>query len=163
CGGQDTVSPILLMITLLTLFRDFTMAQIQIALLLDLVPAGSAALWWRTTTGASSHAWAWPGTSLVMARPRFASAADATSANREVESSYIGDHALHIERPLDWNEVVPSARLAVAQAVRANAPNANDLINASRRLPGVASISMTESTGDSSYHALQIWANRRFS
>jgi len=42
-------------------------------------------------------------------------------------------------------------------------PNANDLINASRRLPGVATVFMHESTGDSSYHALQIWANRRFS
>ena len=83
--------------------------------------------------------------------------------NTVVEASYIGNHALHIERRLDWNEVVPSARLAVAQAVRANDPNANDLINASRRLPGVASIFMVESTGDSSYHALQIWANHRFS
>ncbi|HEX9422250.1 MAG TPA: hypothetical protein VF899_03355, partial [Pyrinomonadaceae bacterium] len=34
---------------------------------------------------------------------------------------------------------------------------------ASRRLPGVATVFMHESTGDSSYHALQIWANRRFS
>ena len=32
-----------------------------------------------------------------------------------------------------------------------------------RRLPGVASIFMTESTGDSSYNALQVWVNRRFS
>jgi hypothetical protein len=83
--------------------------------------------------------------------------------NTVVEVSYIGNHALHIERPLDWNDVVPSARLAVAQAVRANDPSVNDLINAARRLPGVASIHMIESTGDSSYHALQIWANRRFS
>jgi hypothetical protein len=83
--------------------------------------------------------------------------------NTVVEASYIGNHALHIERRLDWNDVVPSARLAVAQVVRANDPNANDLINASRRLPGVASVLMIESSGDSSYHALQIWANRRFS
>ena len=83
--------------------------------------------------------------------------------NTVVEASYIGNHALHLERRLDWNDVVPSARLAVAQAVRANDPNANDLINASRRLPGVATVFMHESTGDSSYHALQFWANRRFS
>jgi hypothetical protein len=82
--------------------------------------------------------------------------------NTLVEASYIGNHALHIERLLDWNEVVPSSRLVVAQAVRANDPNANDVINANRRLPGVQSVFMTESTGDSSYHALQIWANRRF-
>ena len=83
--------------------------------------------------------------------------------NSVVEASYIGNHALHIERFLDWNDVVPSARLAVAQAVRANDPNASNLINANRRLVGVASIFMTESTGDSNYHALQIWVNRRFS
>src|SRR5262249_21276023 len=83
--------------------------------------------------------------------------------NTVVEASYIGNHALHLERFFDWNDVVPSARLAVAQAVRANDPAANDLINAGRRLPGIASIILTESTGDSNYHALQIWVNRRFS
>jgi hypothetical protein len=83
--------------------------------------------------------------------------------NTVVEASYIGNRALHIERSLDWNDVVPRARLAVAQAVRANDPNANNLIDAGRRLPGVATVFMHESTGDSSYHALQIWANRRFS
>lgn len=80
-----------------------------------------------------------------------------------VEVSYIRNHALHLERLVDWNDVVPSARLAVAQAARANDPSATDLINAGRRLPGVASIFMTESTGDSSYNALQAWANGRFS
>jgi hypothetical protein len=80
-----------------------------------------------------------------------------------VEASYIGNHALHIQRRLDWNDVVPNARLAVAQAVRANDPIANELINSNRRLPGVGSIFMIEPTGDSSYHALQVWANRRFS
>ena len=83
--------------------------------------------------------------------------------NTVLEASYIGNHALHIERSLDWNDVVPRARLGVAQAVRANDPNANNLISAGRRLPGVATVFMHESTGDSSYHALQIWANRRFS
>ena len=83
--------------------------------------------------------------------------------NTVVEVSYIGNHALHIERPLEPNDVVPSARLAVAQASRAGDPNADDLINAGRRLPGVGSISMIESSGDASYNALQIWANRRFS
>ena len=83
--------------------------------------------------------------------------------NTVVEVSYIGNHALNIERPLDWNDVVPSARLAIAQAVRANDPSANNLIDAGRRLPGVGSIFMLESTGDSSYNALQVWANRRFS
>ena len=39
---------------------------------------GSIALPCRTTTTAFSHASVWPGTSLVMARPLFASAPDAT-------------------------------------------------------------------------------------
>ncbi len=46
--------------------------------------------------------------------------------NTVVEASYIGNHALHIERSLDWNDVVPRARLAVAQAVRAGDPNVNN-------------------------------------
>jgi len=83
--------------------------------------------------------------------------------NTVVEASYIGNHALHLVRNLDWNDVIPSARIAVARAIRANDPTANDLINANRRLPGVASIFMAESTGNSSYHALQVWANSRFS
>ena len=83
--------------------------------------------------------------------------------NTVVEASYIGNHALHALRRLDWNDVVPSARLAVAQAVRANDPIANDLINSNRRLPGIATILVHESTGNASYHALQVWANRRFS
>ena len=83
--------------------------------------------------------------------------------NTVVEASYVGNHALHLERYVDWNEVVPIARLGVAQAVRADDPAAFALIDAGRRLPGVGSVSTRESTGDSSYHALQIWANRRFS
>jgi len=83
--------------------------------------------------------------------------------NTVVEASYIGNHGLHIERFVDWNDVIPSARPAVAQAIRANDPIANDLINSNRRLPGIASTYLREATGDSSYHALQIWANRRFS
>jgi hypothetical protein len=83
--------------------------------------------------------------------------------NTVVEASYLGNHALHLERYVDWNEVVPVARLGVAQAVRADDPAAFALINAGRRLPGVGPVSTRESTGDSSYHALQIWANRRFS
>lgn len=53
--------------------------------------------------------------------------------NTVVEVSYIGNHGLHIERMLDWNDVVPAARHAVAQAIRANDPIANDLINSNRR------------------------------
>src|SRR6266404_4136743 len=83
--------------------------------------------------------------------------------NTVVEASYIGNHALHLPRYLNWNDVVPSGRTAVAQAIRINAPNVDDLFNANRKMVGVGDIFMSESTGDSSYHALQIWANRRFS
>src|SRR5262249_52513612 len=67
--------------------------------------------------------------------------------NTVVEASYIGNHALHIERGLDWNDVLPSGRPAVAQAIRANDPNANDLINSNRRLPGISSIFLAEGSG----------------
>ncbi len=80
-----------------------------------------------------------------------------------VEASYIGNHGLHIWRPgIRFNDVVPSARLAVARAIR-NGEDTSDLINANRRLPGLGPIFLSESTGDSNYHALQVWVNRRFS
>lgn len=83
--------------------------------------------------------------------------------NTVLEASYVGNHALHILRTIDWNDVVATARFAVAQAIRANDPNANELINANRRLVDVGDVWLNESTGDSNYNALQIWVNRRFS
>jgi hypothetical protein len=82
--------------------------------------------------------------------------------NTIVEASYIGNHGLHLwRRGVNFNEVVPSARFAVAQAAR-NGQNTDALIAANRRLRGVGPIVLDESTGNSTYHALQIWANRRF-
>ncbi|MCI0490836.1 MAG: carboxypeptidase regulatory-like domain-containing protein [Blastocatellia bacterium] len=80
-----------------------------------------------------------------------------------VEISYVGNHGLHIwRRGVNFNEVVPSARLAVAERIR-NGQGADDIINANRRLPGLGPITLSESTGDSSYHGMQVWVNRRFS
>ena len=82
--------------------------------------------------------------------------------NTVVETSYIGNHGLHLwRRGINFNEVVPSARRAVALAAR-NGQSTDALIAANRRLRGVGPIVMDESSGDSTYHALQIWANRRF-
>src|SRR5262249_8082358 len=65
-------------------------------------------------------------------------------------------------RQYAFNDVVPSARFAIAKAVR-NGDDATALVNAGRRLPGLGPISLSDSSGQSHYHALQVWANRRFS
>ncbi|HEY0080757.1 MAG TPA: carboxypeptidase regulatory-like domain-containing protein [Pyrinomonadaceae bacterium] len=83
--------------------------------------------------------------------------------NTVAEVSYIGNHGLHIwRRNINWNDVVPSARLSIANAI-ANGQNTDALVQANRRLRGVGPITMSESTGDSNYHAMQVWINRRFS
>ncbi|HEX8088832.1 MAG TPA: hypothetical protein VF762_08275, partial [Blastocatellia bacterium] len=83
--------------------------------------------------------------------------------NTVLEASYVGNHGLHIwRRNVNWNDVVPSARPAVAAILRTGG-DATSVINANRRLRGVGPITMSESTGDSSYHGLQLWLNRRFS
>lgn len=80
-----------------------------------------------------------------------------------VEASYIGNHGLHIwRRGINYNEIVPSARRTVALAYQ-NGEDTTALVAANRRLPGVGPIVMDESTGDSNYHAFQLWVNRRFS
>ena len=81
-----------------------------------------------------------------------------------VEASYIGNHGTHIwRRGGSYNDVTPSARLQIAQAVRANAGNVGDLQNANRIYKGLGPVTGSESTGNSTYHAMQIWVNQRFS
>jgi hypothetical protein len=84
-------------------------------------------------------------------------------SNTTVEASYIGNRGLHIwRRGINFNEVNPSARLQVAQRLRQGL-SADSIINANRRLPGITgNITMSESTGNSNYHGLQVWVNRRF-
>jgi hypothetical protein len=83
-----------------------------------------------------------------------------------LEVSYIGNEGHHIwRRNVQWNNVPPGpARTAIATAVReGNSGLASALIIANRRIPTIGPISMSESTGNSNYHALQVWLNRRFS
>ncbi|MFL6254908.1 MAG: hypothetical protein ACJ74T_07785, partial [Pyrinomonadaceae bacterium] len=92
------------------------------------------------------------------------------SVSREImkdtvlEASYIGNHGLHIwRRNVPFNDVPPGpARLAIALATRNN-QSTDALVAANRRMgPNSPPVSISESTGNSYYHALQIWLNRRF-
>lgn len=78
--------------------------------------------------------------------------------NTVAEVSYIGNHGLHLwRRGVSYNDVVPSARLAVAQS-----NNDAAVVNANRIHPGLGPLTGSESSGDSHYHALQVWVNRQF-
>jgi Carboxypeptidase regulatory-like domain len=82
--------------------------------------------------------------------------------NTVLEASYIGNHGLHIwRRNVPRNDVRPSARLAIATAIR-NGASTDTLVAANRVLPGIGPLPTDESTGNSSYHAMQLWLNRRF-
>ncbi len=79
-----------------------------------------------------------------------------------VEASYIGNHGLHIwRRGVQYNEIVPGARLENAELIAAGLPN-TDFVAANRIHPGLGPVVGSESSGDSHYHALQVWVNRRF-
>jgi len=101
-----------------------------------------------------------------------------------LEASYIGNHGLHIwRRNVNRNDIAPGlacrgaacdgsnrdARLQIARAalgVTANAPftdRAAQLITDNRLLSGIGNVTSDESNGNSSYHAMQLWLNRRFS
>jgi hypothetical protein len=82
--------------------------------------------------------------------------------NTVVEASYVGNHGLHQwRRNVPRNDVRPSARLAIATAIR-NGLSADPIVAANRVLPGIGAVHMAESTGSSSYNAMQLWLNRRF-
>jgi hypothetical protein len=79
-----------------------------------------------------------------------------------LEVSYVGNHGLHLwRRGVNFNDIVPSARLEHANLLRTGGATA-DFIAANRRLRGLGDITMSESTGDSNHHSLQVWLNRRF-
>src|SRR5215217_4434417 len=107
-----------------------------------------------------------------------------------LEASYIGNHGLHIwRRNVNRNDIAPgvpcrgtacdgsnrSARLQIARAVAGiplagteNLPNpvipdSGALIASNRLFTGIGNITTDESNGNSSYHAMQLWLNRRFS
>jgi hypothetical protein len=86
--------------------------------------------------------------------------------NTVLEASYIGNHGLHIwRRGVNFNDVVPSARAEIAQAtINGVEPEVvAAMIAANRRWVGLGPVELSESTGNSNYHAFQVWANRRFS
>lgn len=103
--------------------------------------------------------------------------------NTVFEASYIGNHGLHIwRRNVNRNDIplgpcrgsacdgsADSARLQIARA-GLNVPspltgvvqNQGNLIADNRLLRNVGNITTDESNGNSTYHAMQLWLNRRF-
>jgi hypothetical protein len=103
-----------------------------------------------------------------------------------LEASYIGNHGLHIwRRNVNRNDIPDnqpcrgsecdgsnaSARLQIARAgmnIASPVPGVGVqdqgiLIADNRVLRGIGNVSTDESNGNSSYHAMQLWLNRRFS
>jgi len=82
--------------------------------------------------------------------------------NTVLEASYVGNHGLHLwRRGINFNDVVPSARQTLANLYQTGGDTA-DFIAANRRIKGLGDLVMSESTGDSSHHSMQLWLNRRF-
>jgi hypothetical protein len=102
-----------------------------------------------------------------------------------LEASYIGNHGLHIwRRNVNVNDIAPNvacrgtacdgsnanARLQIARAglgvaspVTGVVQDQGQLIADNRVLRNIGNIVTDQSTGNSSYHAMQLWLNRRFS
>src|SRR6185503_8128246 len=82
--------------------------------------------------------------------------------NTVAEVSYIGNHGSHIwRRGVNFNDVPVAKRAAVVTAFQ-NGGDSQAVANANRLFPNLGPITMSESTGDSDYKALQVWVNRRF-
>ena len=101
-----------------------------------------------------------------------------------LEASYIGNHGLHIwRRNVNRNDIAPnlacrgtacdgsnaSARLQLSRASLGVASPVDNVVHDSgvltadnRLLRGIGNITTDESNGNSSYHAMQLWLNRRF-
>jgi hypothetical protein len=86
-----------------------------------------------------------------------------------LEASYIGNVGRHLwRRAVSYNDVLPSARAAIAQGVRDGVDpqgkgiDVQPLIDAGRVFKGLGPVRGSESTGNSSYNAFQVWVNRRF-
>jgi hypothetical protein len=101
--------------------------------------------------------------------------------NTVLELSYIGNHGLHIwRRNVNWNDIPPNVPCKGGAAVGCDPTLPNDarfqiasrankgldtgpMVAANRRIPNLGGITMAQSTGNSSYHGMQVWLNRRFS
>jgi len=79
--------------------------------------------------------------------------------NTVAEVSYVGNHGLHLWRLMDgtYNAVLPQFRAQVAAGADLAAHPEW------RRFGFSNAMKRDESTGDSNYHALQVWVDRRFS
>lgn len=100
--------------------------------------------------------------------------------NTVLEASYIGNHGLHIwRRNVNANDVPPNqpCRGGVAVGCSAALPNdaryqiayniqrgidTGNMVAANRAINTLGPIQMSQSTGNSSYHGMQLWLNRRF-
>jgi len=100
--------------------------------------------------------------------------------NTVLEASYIGNHGLHIwRRNVNANDVPPNQACKGGVAVGCSAALPNDaryqiaynmqrgidttaMVAANRLVNTLGPIAMSQSTGNSSYHGLQVWLNRRF-
>ena len=80
-----------------------------------------------------------------------------------VEASYVGNHGLHIwRRGVSYNDIQPQFRLQNAELVLSGG-DSSGFTNAHRIHTGLGPVTGSESSGDSHYHAFQVWVNRRFS
>lgn len=68
--------------------------------------------------------------------------------NTAIKISYVGSRGTHLERRYEGNPALPSA---------------TTITNARRRFPTYGTIQLQESTANSSYHSLQVSAEKRFS
>lgn len=98
--------------------------------------------------------------------------------NTVLEASYIGNHGLYIwRRNVNRNDIAPdapcrgsacdgstrSARLQISRAALGETTqDQGALITDNRVLRGIGNVPTDESNGTSSYHAMQLWLNRRF-
>jgi hypothetical protein len=99
--------------------------------------------------------------------------------NTVLEASYIGNHGLHIwRRNVNRNDIPPGApcrgtecdgstlpaRTQIARAgLGITTQNQGNLIADNRVLRGIGNVPTDESNGNSTYNAMQLWLNRRFS
>jgi len=101
------------------------------------------------------------------------------------EASYIGNHGLHIwRRNVNRNDIAPNqvcrgsacdgssadarfqiarSALGIASPITGTVQDNGQLIADNRLFRGIGNVTTDESNGNSSYHAMQLWLNRRFS
>jgi hypothetical protein len=80
-----------------------------------------------------------------------------------LEMSYVGNHGLNLwRRAFPINDILPQFRQQNADMIVHGQDN-TAFVAAHRLFPGLNPITFDEWSGDSHYHAFQVWLNRRFS